>query len=135
MPLVDVYALTIVIPITGTGKLASGTDFEALLGLGTPMDKILALIQASAPIGRLGQYDGVVEISPGFEGFVPRMGSKPRHGASGKFSTVPSLSVLTFAPLDTPPPALERFLQQVIELHPWEHPIIQVEKRQVWVPS
>jgi len=84
--------------------------------------------------GSVGAYRGVAEISSGAETFVPTADAAPTHGVAGSASTVPSARLVTYIPADTPGEELDRLVDAVASVHPWEHPVIELDRVSLWMP-
>jgi hypothetical protein len=103
-------------------------DFSTLCGACTTLPKLLALLNRSSPIGCLGQYSSTYELSIGIEGFTPMPGAHPTQGNIGVPESVASICFKTYVPGDTEQHSIEKFLQSLVEIHPWEHPLIEVSR-------
>jgi hypothetical protein len=90
------------------------------------LNLITDLIKRSSPIGKVGFYEGVFEINLGFEGFTPVLGSHSTLGKVGDDVLTPSLQLTTYASEQIEKTKLETFLMTLEEIHPWEHPIIEL---------
>ena len=84
--------------------------------------------------GSVGAYRAVAEISSGAETFVPTADAAPTHGVAGSASTVPSARLVTYIPADTPGEELDRLVDAVASVHPWEHPVIELDRVSLWMP-
>jgi hypothetical protein len=87
--------------------------------------------------GSVGTYRAVAEISSGVETFVPTADAAPTHGVAGSASTVPSARLVTYIPAGTPGEELDRLVDAIASVHPWEHPLIELDRvsEPVWKPS
>ena len=84
--------------------------------------------------GSVGTYKAVAEISSGMETFVPTADAAPTHGVADIASTVPSARLVTYIPAGTPGEALDRLVGAVASVHPWEHPVIELDRVSLWMP-
>ena len=84
--------------------------------------------------GNVGTYRDVVEISAGTETYVPTDASAPTHGAAGARSMVPSARLVTYIPATTSEDELATLIDEMAAAHPWEHPVIEVDRVSLWVP-
>ena len=84
--------------------------------------------------GSVGAYQAVAEISSGVETFVPTADAAPTHGEAGIASTVPSARLVTYVPAGTPGEELDRLVDAVASVHPWEHPVIELNRVSLWMP-
>ena len=78
--------------------------------------------------GSVGTYRAVAEISSGVETFVPTADAAPTHGVAGSASTVPSARLVTYIPAGTPGEELDRLVDAIASVHPWEHPLIELDR-------
>ena len=85
--------------------------------------------------GSVGTYKAVAEISSGVETFVTTEDAAPTHGVAGIASTVPSARLVTYIPGGTPGEELDRLVGAVASVHPWEHPVIELDRVSLWMPS
>jgi hypothetical protein len=85
--------------------------------------------------GSVGAYTAVAEISSGVETFVPTADAAPTHGVAGIVSTVPSARLVTYIPAGTPGEELDRLVSAVASAHPWEYPVIELDRVSLWMPS
>jgi len=84
--------------------------------------------------GSVGTYKGVAEISSGTETFVPTADAVPTHGVAGIAATVPAARLVTYIPADTPGEELDRLVDAIASVHPWEHPVIELDRVSLWMP-
>jgi len=84
--------------------------------------------------GSVGTYRAVAEISSGVETFVPTADAAPTHGVAGSVSTVPSARLVTYIPAGTPGEELDRLVDAIASVHPWEHPLIELDRVSLWMP-
>jgi hypothetical protein len=111
---------------------------EARLVEATPsLGRVLQLLRSSAPIGQIGHYTGVFEISVGLEGFTPTKGANPTLGDIQNRTDTPSVCLTTYAITEnTSLSQIEAFIGAVVKLHSWEHPIIELrEAVHLWFPD
>jgi len=84
--------------------------------------------------GSVGTYRAVAEISSGVETFVPTADAAPTHGVAGSASTVPSARLVTYIPAGTPEEELDGLVDAIASVHPWEHPLIELDRVSLWMP-
>ena len=84
--------------------------------------------------GSVGTYKAVAEISSGMETFVPTADAAPTHGVADIASTVPSARLVTYIPAGTPGEELDRLVDAIASVHPWEHPVIELDRISLWMP-
>jgi hypothetical protein len=96
--------------------------------------EILRTFRESGFAGSVGAYKAVAEISSGVETFVPTADAAPTHGVADLASTVPSARLVTYIPAGTPGEELDRLVGAVADVHPWEHPLIELDRVSLWMP-
>ena len=97
--------------------------------------EILRTFRESGFAGSVGAYKAVAEISSGVETFVPTADAAPTHGVADIASTVPSARLVTYVPAGTPGEELDRLVGAVAAVHPWEHPLVELDRVSLWMPS
>ncbi|MGZ4662141.1 MAG: hypothetical protein ACXVYB_12770 [Arthrobacter sp.] len=105
-------------------RLATG-DVEAF----TDETGIAALLQAlsdSPDLGDFGNYRHVFESGLGFEGFTCTEGANPTLGQVGQRTISPTFVCTTYFDAALDDAAVERFLEHIVEIHPWEVPVIEL---------
>ena len=128
----DFHQIKIYIPIQD-GSL-QGSDLKNDVEDSGCLQNIIALIKASAPVGSIGNYAGVHEISAGLEGFTPGENSNPGTGMHGKPEHYRTVVLVTYAPIEAEN-AVSNFSESARKLHPWEHPVIEVSTVRLWCPA
>jgi hypothetical protein len=122
--------LTVYVPVD---EASAGSGLAATSA--TAVREILRVLSEFDFAGSVGTYKAVAEISCGAETFVPTQDSAPAHGVAGAASTVPSARLVTYVPADTPGNEVNRMLGEVVSAHPWEHPVVEVDRVSLWMPS
>jgi hypothetical protein len=85
------------------------------------------LLLSSDPIGRIGNYRGVYELSNGIEIFTPDHGADPGAGKIGETEMVRVITFSTyFEESKVPEKSVAEFVHNLAALHPWEHPVIKI---------
>ena len=90
---------------------------------------IAALLQAlseSPDLGDFGNYRHVFESGLGFEGFTCTEGATPTLGEVGQETVSPTFVFTTYFDAALDDAAVERFLQHIVDIHPWEVPVIEL---------
>ncbi|CAI3791054.1 hypothetical protein NKCBBBOE_00193 [Pseudarthrobacter sp. MM222] len=90
---------------------------------------IAALLQAlsdSPDLGDFGNYRHVFESGLGFEGFTCTEGANPTLGQVGQRTISPTFVFTTYFDAALEDAAVERFLQHIVDIHPWEVPVIEL---------
>ena len=91
---------------------------------------MLAIIAQSTVLGNFTTYTGVTEIALGLERFTPAAKARPTTGMAGLLSQVPTIVLTTYA--DTQDDgALTEALEAIFAIHPWEIPIIEIDRVQL----
>ncbi len=86
-------------------------------------------------VGKMGTYRAVVEISSGTETYIPSETSTSTFGRSGIKTHVSVARLVTYLPSTTSSEELERLVNEIVSAHPWEHPVIEVDRVSLWIPS
>src|ERR1700691_5910254 len=120
--------LAIYVPIDDASDL-SGPAVAAA----TSVQEIMRVFREFDFAGSVGTYKTVAEISGGTETFMPTEDSAPVHGVAGIASTVPSARVITYIPAGTPSQDVDQMVSAVVSVHPWEHPVIEVDRVSLWM--
>ena len=110
-----------------------GTQDAGLTAVSAVQD-ILRTFREFDFAGSVGTYKAVAEISSGMETFVPTADAAPTHGVADIASTVPSARLVTYIPAGTPGEELDRLVDAIASVHPWEHPVIELDRVSLWMP-
>jgi len=79
------------------------------------------------PIGRVGNYKGVYELSTAIECYTPDDGSDPGEGTIGVEELMKVITFTTYCDKRiVNDNQIEIFINKLAEIHPWEHPVIQL---------
>ena len=108
--------------------------FRSDLAAASAVREILRTFRDFGFAGSVGTYQAVVEISSAVETFMPTADSAPTHGAAGIVSAVPSARLVTYIPLGTPSEEIGRLADALASVHPWEHPLIELDRVSLWMP-
>ena len=84
--------------------------------------------------GSVGTYRAVAQISGGADTFTPTADSAPAHGVADIAAIVPSARVVTYIPARTPGGDVDRMIDALVSAHPWEHPLVEVDRVSLWMP-
>ena len=96
---------------------------------------ILRILREFDSAGEIGTYKAVAEISKGAETYVPTDASTPTHGVPYVQSMVPSVRLVTYLPNSTDDEELRRLIDEIASAHPWEHPVMEVDRVSLWMPA
>ena len=96
--------------------------------------KMLAVIRARNPLGDFDVYQGVFEVSFGVEGFTPTDRAMPTAGKRGVATLSPTAIITTYFDADANDAAVTAVLDQLVEAHPWETPVIEVMDDTIRLP-
>lgn len=127
-PLAEMTMLTVYAPCE---RVPQSLQYEDIIAACPAVARIVAQIQKSPLLGRVGRYGGVFELSFGYEGFTPLEGSNPRQGKTGASETVPAIALRAFARCAPDDARLVREIDAICAVHPWEHPALLLAS--VWV--
>jgi hypothetical protein len=90
---------------------------------------IVALLQAlaeSPELGDFGNYRHVFESCVGFEGFTVTEGANPTLGQVGQRTISTTFVFTTYFDAALDDAAVDRFMRRIVEIHPWEVPVIEL---------
>ena len=119
--------LAVYVPVDGGTQDAGLTAVSAV-------QEILRTFRDFDFAGSVGTYKGVAEISSGMETFVPTADAMPTHGVAGIASTVPAARLVTYIPAGTLGEELDRLVDAIASVHPWERPVIELDRVSLWMP-
>ncbi|UVJ41174.1 hypothetical protein [Arthrobacter sp. CJ23] len=95
---------------------------EADAGIG----RLLDTLRASPELGGFGNYHHVFESSAGFEGFTVAEGANPTLGNVGQRTISPTFVFTSYFDAALDEPSVHKLVQRIVEIHPWEVPVIEV---------
>jgi len=112
------------IPLDTMTQLASGDlgALEADAGIAS----LLHALTATPELGGFGNYHHVFESSAGFEGFTVAEGANPTLGSVGQRTISPTFVFTTYFDDSLPDQAVHELVQRIVDIHPWEVPVIEV---------
>lgn len=90
---------------------------------------IAALLQAladSPELGDFGNYRHVFESGLGFEGFTVTEGANPTLGQVGQRTISTTFVFTTYFDAALDDAAVDRFVRRIVDIHPWEVPVIEL---------
>lgn len=105
-------------------RLAEG-DLEVLKadpGLASLFDTL----ESCPELGDFGNYRHVFESSLGFEGFTASEAANPTLGRAGERTLSPTFVLTTYLDADLGDETVDRLLERMMEVHPWEVPVIEL---------
>ncbi|RDV10967.1 hypothetical protein DXK94_07305 [Arthrobacter sp. RT-1] len=113
-------------PISGTtfAQLAKGkaSAFRDDPGIA----HLLQALTQFRELGDFGNYKHVFESGLGFEGFTTAEGANPTLGRVGEQTLSPTFVFTTYFDASLEDAAVERFMRQIVDIHPWEVPVIEL---------
>ncbi|BCW50307.1 hypothetical protein [Arthrobacter sp. StoSoilB13] len=112
------------IPLDTMTQLASG-DLGALES-DAGIASLLQVLTATPELGGFGNYHHVFESSAGFEGFTVAEGANPTLGSVGQRTISPTFVFTTYFDDSLPDQAVHELVQRIVDIHPWEVPVIEV---------
>ncbi|BCW38423.1 hypothetical protein StoSoilA2_44790 [Arthrobacter sp. StoSoilA2] len=112
------------IPLDTMTQLASG-DLGALES-DAGIASLLQALTATPELGGFGNYHHVFESSAGFEGFTVAEGANPTLGSVGQRTISPTFVFTTYFDDSLPDQAVHELVQRIVDIHPWEVPVIEV---------
>jgi|1186.fasta_scaffold10958_3 hypothetical protein len=99
------------------------------------VQEIMRVIRGFGFAGSVGTYRAVAQISGAADTFTPTADSAPVHGTADIASTVASARIVTYVPAATPAGDVDRLIAALVSAHPWEHPLVEVDRVSLWMPS
>lgn len=87
---------------------------------------LLRTLDDSPELGDFGNYRHVFESGIGFEGFTVAAGANPTLGTVGQRTISPTLVFTTYFDAALDDAAVDRFVRRIIDIHPWEVPVIEL---------
>lgn len=87
---------------------------------------LLHAVEQFPELGDFGKYKHVFESGIGFEGFTCGEGAVPTLGSVGEQTVSPTFVFTTYFDATLGDAALERVVQELVDIHPWELPVIEV---------
>ena len=124
------FRLAVHIPIPATNDLSDSDVISA-----NAVQTLLQIFREHDFAGNVGTYNAVTEISRGTETFVPSEASSPTQGEINVPSNVVSARLVTYIPINTAREELDAFIEEIVLAHPWEHPVLEVDRVRLWMPS
>jgi hypothetical protein len=88
--------------------------------------ELLHLVEQFPELGDFGNYKHVFESGIGFEGFTCGEGAVPTLGSVGEQTMSPTFVFTTYFDAALEDAAVERVMQELVDIHPWELPVIEV---------
>ncbi|WP_018761979.1 MULTISPECIES: hypothetical protein [Micrococcaceae] len=88
--------------------------------------KLLKAVEQFPDLGDFGNYKHVFESGIGFEGFSCGEGATPTLGRVGEQTLSPTFVFTTYFDSALDDSVLERAMQELVAIHPWELPVIEV---------
>jgi len=123
-----VRKLTVYCPIAATTLSALARGELDALALDASAAPILRFLEGCPELGALGAYRGVCEVTIGLEAFTPVAGAQPTVGEIGQPSRGATAAITTYAKATLPAERLEALVAEIIRLHPWELPVIELSQ-------
>lgn len=90
------------------------------------ISELLAAVEQFRDLGDFGNYKHVFESGLGLEGFTCSEGAEPTLGKVGEQTVSPTFVFTTYFDAATDNDVVEQFLQELMAIHPWELPVIEV---------
>ncbi len=128
MPLKSSYIIRIACPIQHLQTLPAASDYTFLKNQSPSLAKIIDYLQSlkSPSLGYVGNYRAVCELQVGYETYTPLAGAHPTLGSIDKESFLPSIYLTTYADGAIAFSDIEKIVEEIVALHEWEHPVIEV---------
>ncbi|MEV7607679.1 hypothetical protein AB0N65_19780 [Paenarthrobacter sp. NPDC089322] len=112
------------IPVETMTRLGQGelSALESDAGIAS----LLEALKASPELGGFGNYHHVFESSAGFEGFTVAEGANPTLGNVGQRTISPTFVFTSYFDAALEEATVRKLVQRIVEIHPWEVPVIEV---------
>ena len=88
--------------------------------------EFLHAVEQFPDLGDFGNYKHVFESAIGFEGFSCGEGATPTLGRVGEQTLSPTFVFTTYFDAALDESVLEQAIQELVAIHPWELPVIEV---------
>lgn len=105
-------------------RIAAGE--ASALQLDPGVADLLNTVEQFQDLGDFGNYQHVFESGLGLEGFTCGEGAEPTLGRVGEKTVSPTFVFTTYFDAATENAVVEQFLQELVDIHPWELPVIEV---------
>ncbi|KQR62325.1 hypothetical protein ASF98_15495 [Arthrobacter sp. Leaf337] len=92
------------------------------------LSSLFDTLESCPDLGDFGNYRHVFESSLGFEGFTASAAANPTFGRAGERTLSPTFVLTTYLDADLPDEAVSRLVGRMIEVHPWEVPVIELSE-------
>ncbi|MGN8129752.1 hypothetical protein [Paenarthrobacter sp. 22069] len=106
------------------GRIAAGDATAVRQDPG--LAELLHTVEQFPDLGDFGNYKHVFESGIGFEGFSCGEGASPTLGRVGEQTISPTFVFTTYFDAGVDRAVLERAMQELVAIHPWELPVIEV---------
>ena len=105
-------------------RIAAGE--ASALQLDPGVADLLNTVEQFQDLGDFGNYQHVFESGLGLEGFTCGEDAEPTLGRVGEKTVSPTFVFTTYFDAATENTVVEQFLQELVDIHPWELPVIEV---------
>jgi len=105
-------------------RIAAGE--ASALQLDPGVADLLNTVEQFQDLGDFGNYQHVFESGLGLEGFTCGEDAEPTLGRVGEKTVSPTFVFTTYFDAATENAVVEQFLQELVDIHPWELPVIEV---------
>ena len=135
MSLQSFWKITVVIPLESDADESSSLIPSHATKNCHALSKMIQLIKDSDPIGRTGNYIGVYGLFLRSGGYTPTLDANPVKGEACKDEEGLCYDLVTYADKSVTSNELSLFSDKVAQLHPWEHPTIEISEIDLWMPK
>ncbi len=130
----DFYRITIYVPILQNRPFL-GASLEKMAETSPLIKQLIQMLDDNSVVGRVGQYAGVYEIGLGLEGYLPVSNAQPILGEVGVRTRLRTISFKTYVITGSTRNTIDQFVTDVVKIHPWEHPMIEISDVKLWIPD
>ena len=123
------------LPVQGGNLPEALKSEDGLRAISPAFGPVLELLRRSDPVGRVGDYAAVWGAHPAPGGYIPLPGAHPAQGQVGAPDGGLAIAFVTYASDEVAEEAGEAFIEALAEIHPFEHPVIEVVPIELWMPD
>lgn len=127
------WRVTCSVPLVGPSDV---TDIAQLIASDPALAAVVAVIDRHTADAPLGEYASVCQYALASGSYIPQTGAHPTVGSAGARSVGRAVHVTTFLIKSSfDQTRLETFLNDLYDVHPFEHPILELTETVLWLPS
>jgi hypothetical protein len=124
-------AVRIHCPVTAETLSALLVGDKTALERDPVLSAMLTAIREQPALGDFGLYNGVAEVTLGWETFAPGPAATPTLGQPGEIAMSPTVTLTTWIGDGTSDVSVDAALTALLAAHPWEVPVIELTETQL----